>query len=80
MPGGNAPPGTGWPPNRNRSATPGRVTNSAVQALPTDGIGEGSDYAEVYESISFYVASDGNPPVISADTPWEFSSVVSIHE
>jgi hypothetical protein len=56
------------------------VTKSAIQALPTDGIGEGSDYAEVYESISFYVASDGNPPVISADTPWEFSSIVSIRE
>ncbi|HEY7008660.1 MAG TPA: hypothetical protein VH395_06965 [Jatrophihabitantaceae bacterium] len=56
------------------------VTKNWVQALPTDGVGEGSDYAEVYESVSFYVVSDGNPPVTSPSTWWEFSPTASIRE
>ncbi len=56
------------------------VTKSSVQALPTDGIGEGQDYAEVYELVTFHVTSDDNPPIISAETWPEASSVVSIHE
>ena len=56
------------------------VTKSAIQALPTDGIGEGYDYAEVYQPVSFHVTSDDTPPVISADTRWESSPVVSIRE
>ena len=56
------------------------VTKSSIQALPTDGIGEGSDYAEVYQQVSFHVTSDDSPPVISAETPREASSVVSVRE
>src|SRR6476660_6313921 len=44
------------------------VTKSAVQALPTDGIGEGQDYAEVYQTVTFHVTSDDNPPIVSAET------------
>jgi hypothetical protein len=56
------------------------VTKSSIQALPADGFGEGDNYAEVYQYESFHVTSDGNPPVVSADTYWEASSVASIRE
>jgi hypothetical protein len=56
------------------------VTKSVVKALPTDGVGEGDNYAEVFQKVRFKVTSDDNPPVVSGLTAWDSSSVVSIHE
>jgi hypothetical protein len=56
------------------------VTKSVTKPLPTDGVGEGDNYAEVYQKSDFYVTSDDNPPVVSKTTAWESSSIISIHE
>jgi hypothetical protein len=61
-------------------STKSTVTKSTVKPLPTDGVGEGENYAEVYQRVNFYVVSDDVPPIVSSTTPWDYSSTISIHE
>lgn len=68
---------TSWSVHFNSRTT---VHETVTKPLPADGWGEGANYAEPYQRVHFYVVDDGNPPVTSKTTAWQYSAVASIRE